>query len=87
MIISLEITPELENKLRQTAANKGTTLESYLTDLIQRDLISREEIGISLPKDELRIKKRRSKGSAKGLITISPDFDRSREEFQVNRIW
>ena len=55
MTISLEIAPELENQLRQTAAKNGTTLESYLTELIQRDLRSCEEIGINLPKTEAEL--------------------------------
>ncbi|MEA5467722.1 hypothetical protein [Spirulina sp. 06S082] len=55
MTISLEIAPELENQLRQTAAKNGTTLESYLTELIQRDLKSCEEIGINLPKTEAEL--------------------------------
>ncbi|MGK7925811.1 MAG: hypothetical protein AB4290_11285 [Spirulina sp.] len=55
MTILLEITPELENKLRKTAANQGSTLESYLTELIQRDLRYRENTAIELSDTEAKL--------------------------------
>lgn len=68
MTVMLELTPDLEEKLREKAAQQGQEAEKLLQDMV-RQMLSTEEIASSpLPK--------RIAGLNRGqVVWISDDFD------------